>query len=99
MRSRDIKSIPVMGYRLFIAVGFFESPLVWDCIVAVIKDNWFSAIVRPTSLWPSPFVKLLVTGRFQRNPMSGLGGRVGFSRPQPAFKSWLNYGGRASRRL
>ena len=99
MRSRDIKSIPVMGYRLFIAVGFFESPLVWDCIVAVIKDNWFSAIVRPTSLFTSPFVKRLVTGRFQRNPMSGPFGRVRFSRPQPAFKSWLNYGGRASRRL
>ena len=79
-----------MGYRLFIAVGFFESPLIWDGIVAVIKDNWFSAIVRPTSLWPSPFVKLLVTGRFQRNPVSGLGRRFGFSSPQPAFESWLN---------
>ena len=52
-----------MGYRLFIAVGFFESPLVWYCIVAVIKDNWFSAIVRPNSLFTSPFVKLLVAGR------------------------------------
>ena len=88
-----------MGYRLFIAVGFFESPLVWDCIVAVIKDNWFSAIVRPTSLFTSPFLKRLVTGRFQRNPSSGLGGRFGFSNYQPAVKSWLNYGGRASRRL
>ena len=51
-----------MGYRLFIAVGFFESPLVWDCVVAVIKDSWFSAIVRPTSLWPSVFIKRRVPG-------------------------------------
>ena len=68
-----------MGYRLFIAVGFFESPLVWDCIVAVIKDNWFNAIVRPTFLFTSPFVKRLVTGRVKLNPSSGLGGRFGFS--------------------
>ena len=85
-----------MGYRLFIAVGFFESPLVWDGIVAVIKDNWFSAIVRPISLWPSPFLKRLASGRFQRNPLSGLGGLFGFSNQEPAFESSLNDGGRAS---
>ena len=52
----------MMGYRLFIAVGFLESPLVWDRVIAVIKDNWFSAIDRPTSLWPNKFIKRLVTG-------------------------------------
>ena len=39
VRSRDIKGFPMVNYRLFIAVGFFESPLVWNCIVAVIKDS------------------------------------------------------------
>ena len=63
MRSRDIKSIPVMGYRLFIVVGFFESPVIWNRVVAVIKDSWFSAIVRPTSLFTSPFFERLATGR------------------------------------
>ncbi len=65
MGSRYIQGISVMGYRLFIAVGFFESPLVWDRVVAVIDDSWFSAIDRPTSLWPSPFrERLVICGRF-----------------------------------
>ena len=62
MGSRYVQGISVMGYRLFIAVGFLESPLVWDRVIAVIKDNWFSAIDRPTSLWPNKFIKRLVTG-------------------------------------
>ena len=65
--SRYVQGIPVMGYRLFIAVGFLESPLVGDRVIAVIKDKWcrFSAIDRPTSLWPSPFrERLVICGRF-----------------------------------
>ena len=57
MGSCYIEGIPVMDYGLFISISFFESPVVWDRVIAVIEDYrcWrrvvFSAIDRPTSLW------------------------------------------------
>ena len=73
MGSRYVQGVSVMDYGLLVGVSCFESPIVWDRVVAVITDyRVFSAIDCPTSLWL--LLPLLERGRlsFSKQGFRGL---------------------------